>query len=177
MKFLIFNLTVAAALFYLVTADRSEFQAAAGRVHDAAGEIKTMAEEAVDEGRKMLGRKTSRVEPAPAPVQPARLADAAKKVPETRVPATPPPAPPADTTAEPPPAPKTAVAKSPAPMPTVIEPAVAKRRDEVLKGVAPAERRLSLKAGERMMTPEQRRKELFNLAEEMELLYARTVSR
>ncbi len=175
MKFLIFNLTVAAALFYLVTADRSEFQVAAGRVHDVAGEIKTMAKDAVDEGRRMLGRKTSRAEPAPA--QAPRLADAVKKVTETRIPATPPPAPPADTKAEPPPVPNTAVAKSPVPVPPVIEPAVAQRRDEVLKGVAPDERRLSLKEGERMMTPEQRRKELFSLAEEMELLYARTVSR
>ena len=62
-------------------------------------------------------------------------------------------------------------------MPAFTEPAVAKRRDEILKGVAPAEPRLALKQGERMMTPEQRRKELFSLAEEMELLYARTVSR
>lgn len=132
MKFLIFNLAVGLALFYLVTADRSEFQAAAGRVHDAAGEIKSIAKEAVDEGRRMLDRKISRAEPAPPEALPQ-----AEAVPH----------------------------------------AVAKRRDEILNGLAPLPPGLALKEGERMMTPEQRRKELFSLAEEMELLYARSVSR
>ncbi len=164
MKFLIFNLTVAAALFYLVTADRSEFQAAAGRVHDAAGEIKSMAEDAMDKGRKALEKKTSRAEPAPAPVKMEKV----EKV-ET-------------VEKSPPPVPETTLAKAPvaaqaAARPVVTEPAVAKRRDEILGGMTAANSAVALEDGERMMNPQQRRKELFNLAEEMELLYARTVSR
>lgn len=150
MKFLIFNLAVGLALFYLVTADRSEFQAAAGRVHDAAGEIKSIAKEAVDEGRRMLDRKISRAEPAP------------------------PPAPVQQTAPRPPPEPAPPEAL---PQAEAVPHAVAKRRDEILNGLAPLPPGLALKEGERMMTPEQRRKELFSLAEEMELLYARSVSR
>ncbi len=171
MKFLIFNLTVAAALFYLVTADRAEFQAAAGRVHDVAGEIKSMAEDAVDKGRKVLDEKTSRAEPAPAMMP----VETAEKQPQARTPAEPPPPAPEA-------APEIAVAKAPvaaAPVAVAIvtDPAVAKRRDEILGGVAAEEPGFALKEGARMMTPAQRRRELFNLAEEMELLYARTVSR
>ena len=181
MKFLIFNLTVAAALFYLVTADRTEFQVAAGRVHDVAGEIKSMAERAVDKGRNMLGR--SRPQPSPA----AGIADATEKPPaaaprsvgETpaEAPTMPPPETGTETGTEPPPAPKPALAKPAAPTPAASEPAVARRRDEILNGVEIDRQQLSLKDGARMMTPQQRRRELFSLAEEMELLYARTVSR
>lgn len=156
MKFLIFNLTVAAALFYLVTADRAEFQVAAGRVHDAAGEIKSMAVRAVDKGRNMLDQ--SRPQPSPA-AAPRAAVETPVKAPTM-----------------PPPAPKPALAKPAAPTPAAGS-AVARRRDEILNGVETSRERLSLKDGARMMTPQQRRRELFALAEEMELLYARTVSR
>ena len=59
MKFLIFNLTVAAALFYLLTTDRGEFQRVAGGLHDAASGIRTMTERAVGNGRKLLDRTVS----------------------------------------------------------------------------------------------------------------------
>ncbi len=168
MKFLIFNLTVAAALFYLINADRAEFQVAAGRVHDVAGEIKSMAERAVDTGRNMLDR--SRPQPTPA-AAPRPVRETAAKAP-TR----PPPEAGPETATEPPSAPKPAFAKPAAP-PPAAGPAVARRRDEILNGVGTVEQKLSLKDGTRMMTPQQRRRELFSLAEEMELLYARTVSR
>ncbi len=158
MKFLIFNLTVAAALFYLINADRTEFQVAAGRVHDAAGEIKSMAERAVDKGRNMLDR--SKPSPVAAPRPFRETAETAVKAPTI-----------------PPPAPTPALAKPAAPTPVASGSAVARRRDEILNGVETGRQQLSLKDGARMMTPQQRRRELFSLAEEMELLYARTVSR
>ena len=162
MKFLIFNLAVAAALFYLISADRTEFQVAAGRVHDAAGEIKSMAVSAVDKGRNMLDRAQPQPSPAAAP-------RAAVETPVVKTPAveTPVKAP-----AMAPPVPKPALAKPAAPTP-----AVAQRRDEILNGAETGRQKLSLKDGTHMMTPQQRRRELFSLAEEMELLYARTVSR
>ena len=153
MKFLIFNLTVAAALFYLISADRAEFQVAAGRVHDAAGEIKSMAERAVDKGRKMLDRPP---QPSPAAAPRAAVETPVVEIPVVEIPVV-----------------EDAVV-APAFTPT---PAVAQRRDEILNGVGTGRQRLSLKDGTRMMTPQQRRRELFSLAEEMELLYARTVSR
>lgn len=69
---------------------------------------------------------------------------------------------------------KTTLAAS---LPPVSEPAVAKRRKEILRGIAPAEPRLVLKKGEQLMSADERRKRLFSLAEEMELLYARSLSR
>lgn len=152
MKFLIFNLTVAAALFYLISADRAEFQVAAGRVHDAAGEIKSMAERAVDKGRKMLDRP----QPSPAAAPRAAVENPVVEIPVVEIPVVEIPV------------------EAPAMAPT---PAVAQRRDEILNGVDTGRQQLSLKDGTRMMTPQQRRRELFSLAEEMELLYARTVSR
>lgn len=185
MKFLIFNLTVAAALFYLISADRAEFQAAAGRVHDAAGEIKSMAERAVDKGRRMLDQSSSGVQTP----RPTRIAEETTKTPE--IAPRPAPAPPVAPvtpvkTPYPTPVPASSIARTAAPMPPMppIAPAVARRRAEILNGVETVEstvdsvqQDVSLKDGARMMTPAQRRKELFSLAEEMELLYARKVSR
>lgn len=177
MKFLIFNLTVAAALFYLVSADRTEFQVAAGRVHDVAGEIKSVAERAVDKGRNMLAR------PRPKPSPATGIADAAAKPPaaaprtEARSPVKAPAMAPPESATKPPPVPKTARAKPAAPTPAAADPDVARRRDEILNGVATGRQQPALKDGARLMTPQQRRRELFSLAEEMELLYARTVSR
>lgn len=182
MKFLIFNLTVAAALVYLLTTDRGEFQRVAGSLHDAASGIRTMTVRAVGNGRKLLDRTVSGPSHGGenAPSQAPRPAVA------------PPPPPPLPPTS---PAPRveiktTAAAQPPrkdpaAAGPAAIDPRVAQRRDEVFAGIAPEpqETRLplepkgpALKEGAPMMTPAQRRKELYSLAEEMELLYARTVS-
>ncbi|MCZ6884860.1 MAG: hypothetical protein O7E53_00695, partial [Alphaproteobacteria bacterium] len=72
MKFLIFNITVAVALIYLFTVDRAEVQSTAGRIHDAASEVKQAANRVVDQGRRWV---------SPTPEQPgtkpARRAGAA----------------------------------------------------------------------------------------------------
>ncbi|MDH3242225.1 MAG: hypothetical protein OEO83_16350, partial [Alphaproteobacteria bacterium] len=61
MKFLIFNITVAAALIFLFTTDRGEVTSTAGRIHDAASEVKDAAHRAVEGGRRWVGRASARV--------------------------------------------------------------------------------------------------------------------
>jgi len=88
MKFLIFNLTVAAALVYLMTTDRAAVTNAAGAIHDAASEMKQAAGRVVDRGRRWVARTppetaarasslaapTARAMAKPAPVTPAAKA-------------------------------------------------------------------------------------------------------
>lgn len=62
-------------------------------------------------------------------------------------------------------------------LPPVSGPAVAKRRKEILRGIAPERPRPVLKNGGRLMSADERRKRLYSLAEEMELLYAHSLSR
>jgi len=197
MKYLLFNVAVAAALVFLFTADRGEVQKIAGRVHDAAGDMKAHANKALETGQSLLkrdlaeaGRKTDPV-PAAAPVAP--VAPMTKPEPQ---PAAKPAAPPVVTRPEPPsapltepPAPSRLAGNIPVPpqaapaIPTMaaagLDPAVAKRRREVLDGIdtAAVAAAPALKEGTRLMTPTERRKELLSLAEEMELLYARSISR
>lgn len=187
MKFLIFNLTVAAALVYLLTTDRGEFQRVAGNLHDAASGIRTMTVRAVGNGRKLLDRTVS------GPSHGGENAPSQAPRPAVAPPPPPPPLPasPAPrvemktTTAAQPPGKGPAVADQPMIDPAAIDPRVAQRRDEVFAGIAPnppvtrlpqEPKGPALKEGAPMMTPAQRRKELYSLAEEMELLYARTVS-
>ncbi len=56
MKFLVFNVIVAAALIFLFTTDRAQVQDTAGRIHDAASEVKERAEGLVDKGRGLIRR-------------------------------------------------------------------------------------------------------------------------
>ena len=182
MKFLLFNVAVAAALVFLFTADRGEVQKIAGQVHDAAGDMKAYANKALNTGQAMLGRDAVKAErktepaPAAAPLQPV--------------------APPLVTRPEPPSEPPLSrlIARNLPAMPEIgletgkaasvnLNPAVAKRRREVLDGIdaadagpALADAGQALKEGTRLMTPSERRKELLSLAEEMELLYARSIS-
>ena len=156
MKFLMFNLVVAGALVYLFTADRADVHAAADRVYETADGIKSVARDAVGKGRELLQgdqAAESRPRPAPKPVQNPRPAAA-------------PVAPPVKQ-----------VARSIVPRP--VSPEVARRRDEVM-GTAPVDFGPGpipqIKQGEKFMSPAQRQKELFSLAEEMELLYARKIS-
>ena len=97
MKFLVFNLAVAAALVYLFTADRSAVQQAAGRLHDAAGEARAIAERAVDQGRRLIDATQSTGEPrAEHPVPPTPTLENSPSVPAAA-----PPAPVAPTEPEP----------------------------------------------------------------------------
>jgi hypothetical protein len=189
MKFLIFNLAVAAALVFLFAADRGEVQRVAGQVRDAVGGVKDYARKALDDGKAALGGTVVPEPPeaaAPLPVE----APADARAEARPVAPQPPEAAPRGRSAPPrPPAPpRTAVAVAPPgdaipPAPPGLDPAVAQRRKEVLEGIvsadpAPASSPApALREGTRLMSAADRRKELLSLAEEMELLYARSVGR
>lgn len=179
MKFLVFNLAVAAALVFLFTADRGDVQKMAGQVHDAAADVKAYAKRTLNKGEKML-------EPVPAAssttTEPERQAAPAKPAPvhpPKQTNETPP-------TVSPSPVPRQArriAEAAPAASIPSLKPDVAKRRQEVLDGLPPAAPATTkgaspkLQEGARLMTAADRRKELLSLAEEMELLYARSISR
>jgi hypothetical protein len=162
MKFLMFNLVVAGALVYLFTADRADVHAAADRVYETADGIKSAARDAVGKGRELLqGDQAAESRPAPSPKPIQKPAPEASPV--------------APTVKQ--------VAQSNIPRP--VPPEVARRRDEVMgtalaapvARAAPGQPNIpELKQGEKFMSPAQRQKELFSLAEEMELLYARKIS-
>lgn len=171
MKFLAFNIAVAAALVFLFTANRGEVELAAGRLHDAAGEAKAIAERAVDRGRALLDENANSVPQARSAVV------APVKPPST--PSSPPP-PVAEPEYHPAPIPEppvtTATTAAPPPKPA-LSPEVARRRAEVLGGADSAAPAPAPRPGKQLMTAEQRHRELMLLSEEMELLYARKVSR
>lgn len=162
MKFLIFNLTVAAALVYLLTTERAEVQNAAGRIHDAASEMKQAAGRVVDRGRRWVTQTP----------------------PETAVGPSSPAAPPASPIAKPssmtplPPAASRASPVPKIPMSRAKE-AAAKRRAEILRGIDPAVLipgpKPEAETAQPALVPAERRKQLDALSEEMELFYARTL--
>jgi hypothetical protein len=179
MKFLLFNLVVAGALVYLFTADRADVHMAADRVYETADEIKSVARNAVDQGRKLLQGDQAAAIPKPTPralprVQPQAIPRVEPQVQPQVQPRIQPqirqkPIP----EAAPVPAPVKQVARAGAL--AKVSPEVARRRDEVL-GTANPESIPEIKQGEKFMSASQRQKELFSLAEEMELLYARKIS-
>ncbi len=137
MKFVLFNIAVAAALIFLFNADRTDLRALADRAYAAVGQAKDMAEE------------TTQKAEAPV-VETVATAPAA------------------------PPAPK---AEPPKPAAPKLDPAVAQRRAEVLDVEAKPQPASVAEISDQLMTPEQRRRELFTLAEEMELFYVRRLNR
>jgi hypothetical protein len=220
MKFLIFNITVAAALIFLFTTDRSEVTSTAGRIHDAAAEVKDAAHRVVEGGRRWVDRTSKRVggevkdaaagaaEPLrkheilkTTPMKPPVLAPTVKSgtktkeavtemaksgdlaaAPQPQTPQTPKPLTAAPVAPEPPALPPVAAPVSLAPE----QVAALKRREEILRGIdpkilAPAETakktpKTAPKTVEApTMPPAERRKQLFALSEEMELIYARSL--
>ena len=200
MKYLLFNVAVAAALVFLFTADRGDVQKIAGRIHDAAGDMKAYANKALKTGETLLGREARRdtektgrkTEPASVAAPLQSMTQPAKQTVTQPVaqPVPKPSAPPVVTRPEPPTKPQSEpplphrLARNLPEMPETgkaapvdLDPAVAKRRREVLNGIDAADSAPVLNEGTRLMTPSERRKELLSLAEEMELLYARSISR
>ncbi len=203
MRFLLFNLVVAGALFYLFTADRDDIRGVASSAHATLDQMEELTYTAVDTVNGFMEEKAGIQTPefapiaAPTEIQPAPLA-------------TPQPAglenPPLPLTAETgddgaseengPAYEKTtkpvmvAATDLPAqevpvlpvhavPDPPLADPAVARRRAEVLGEAAAVETpatgkpEIAIAEGETLMSPRQRRKELYNLAQEMELLFLR----
>ena len=181
MKFLLFNLAVIAALVFLFNPDKADFHALADRAYETVGlakvgaekVAKTVAEKAEQDAET---QETQTVEPTPKKPEPKPVAPAPKKKSVAEAPE------PAQVTAKAPPtaksAPQPPVRTETAPTvaaasePT-LDPAVAQRRAEVLGLDAPA----AGPAEEKLMSPEQRRRELFSLAEEMELFYVKRLNR
>lgn len=161
MKFLMFNLVVAGALVYLFTAERADVHAAADRIYETADEIKSVARNAVGKGRRLL--QGNEAEPARS------IPPALQTRPQIQQNPTPKAAP------VPPPVKQIARQGS---IPN-LSPEVIRRRNEVLGNVTQPPKQTvipEIKKGERFMSSAQRQKELFSLAEEMELLYARKIS-
>ncbi len=197
MKFLLFNAAVIAALVYLFGVDRSDLDAASDHLQTSADRLGEVARDKVDAALDELDKTPARPDSpvrtsTEAPAAPAKAAEAPEAVSEdtdqrSLGPAV---APEVDAAAKP-----EAVASAPPnhaspdtegpegsaaePLPAVRDPAVAKRRAEVLGGVASADGRASvaLAEGEQLMSPEQRVRELHALAEEMELLFVDKMAR
>lgn len=175
MKFIFFNLAVVAALFYLFQADRSDFRAAADRAYDAVDEVQALAKDvaknATRQGSRLLKEpETPAADPREWNTPIPRTAEA---------PPAPPPAPtvvsvPAVSTETEPPATDAAATASP----LLADPAVARRRAEVL-GSGDGQPALvpALVEGTALMAPEERRRQLFSLAEDMEFMFVKRVSR
>ena len=197
MKFLLFNAAVIAALVYLFGVDRSDLDAASDHLQTSADRIEEAARDKVDAALDGL-RKNPAPLAAPAPSnaeEPAalvRVTEDLETAPEERnqqaietVPASK-ADPAAKLEAVDSNFPNNGIAaivdnERPAaePLPAVRDPAVAKRRAEVLGGVASAggAPSVALAEGEQLMSPEQRVRELHALAEEMELLFVDKMAR
>ncbi len=193
MKFLIFNLTVAAALGYLLTTDRTEIQNKAGLIHDAASEMKKAAVRVVDRGRRLVGQSAPNTNVrAPGRAEPPAKRAAgprAKLIAPTPTPPNVPDMARADLSARHVAAfPVVPVIRAPvsrAPLKPEKVSAAEKRRAEVLRGIDPALLIPGIKRATETPQAEvspalssaERRKQLHALSEEMELFYARALGR
>jgi hypothetical protein len=164
MKFVLFNLAVVGALFFLFNPDRADLNALADRAYETVG----LAKDSVERLSPPMSKPVRPDSKTPAPMSEIK-APAPSSSPATKpdVPAPEKPVAVKQTNE----LPKLATAE-PAPK---LEPAVAKRRAEVLGLDAPQAAGVAVE--EKLMSPEQRRRELFTLAEEMELFYVRRLSR
>ncbi len=167
MRFVLFNVAVIAALFFLFDSDRAGLTALADKAYAAIGAERTAEKSTVAAAPTPIvaGQAKTAQPPAPKPAK-AQPKPADNPVPK-RVNAEN-----ADK----------AVAKVTTPALVekkqgALDPAVAKRRAEVL-GLAPiASEGTAFQTEEKLMTADQRRRELFTLAEEMELFYVRRLNR
>ena len=165
MKFLVFNLAVAAALVYLFAAESGDIEQVAGSLHQATNEVKSLAKRSVKMGERRLKNVMSNDAPETA-TNPEATAVA-----------------PADVQTEPgsnddaEPNPTAAKPTGAAPASLEARPEAAQRRQEVLAGVPASSQIPVLKTGETTMSRTDRRKELEALAEEMDLFYVRTLGR
>lgn len=186
MRFLLFNLAVVAALFYLFNADRSGSDMASELREDPLEvirqEMAALARDIVD-GRERAGQAAPRtagaempkhdVQTSPVNHEPAAAAPAAAETAGLDK------AQAGAQTSETDQQQSSAAIDPNAPLPRVEDPAVARRRAEVLDGALPAEDGrggTSVEAGP-PMSPEERLRKLYSLAEEMELLYVSKTTR
>lgn len=174
MKFLLFNVAVIAALVFLFNPDKADFRALADRAYETVGIARDGAEQVMEKvAEKTEAAPKKRVaEPAQKKPEPKPVAPAPKKQAIAIAPVPIEEATPAVTAYKAAVPVKTAPPVAAAAEPK-LDPAVAQRRAEVLGLDAPA----AGPAEERLMSPDQRRRELFSLAEEMELFYVKRLNR
>ena len=189
MRFLLFNLAVVAALFYLFNADRGGSDMGAGLREDPLQvirqELETLARDIADgpedtrqaepQAAKAENSKTRGQEPQALAVDPDPIAPvftSAETAGEDAAPVV------AQVLEKDPPQ-GSAAADPTRPLPQVEDPAVVRRRAEVLDQALPADDgrgETSAEAGP-PLSPEERLRRLYSLAEEMELLYVRKTTR
>ncbi len=185
MRFLLFNLAVVAALFYLFNADRG----GADLVNDLREDpVQTIREELeslardIAEGREGVARTVPQALESEAVKVKAEAAQSPQILAPTSTSAKMPEQPTEPATAQALDADQPrggAAADSVVPLPVVEDPAVARRRAEVLDGAKSAEDGrggTAVEAGP-PMSPEERLRKLYSLAEEMELLYVSKTTR
>lgn len=217
MRFLLFNAVVLAALTYLFTMEKADYQDSAERLRYGVEQVRTLAKKALSREEKAepeVDYYADLLEKAPMAPDRAEVPVTAADEPEASPPQ---PAPVVEDPVENQPAEKQLVDNEPEPpvqaevdaplhdsnpeseaptqadesrdgvvspvesdlalnLPPVSDPAVAKRRAEVLEGIAevapaPPSNQVALAEGETLMTPQERMRDLQALAEEMELLF------
>jgi len=198
MRFILFNAIVASALIYLFSGADQPGADARQTVDDAMSRLAALSEQAVERVEMMQQDSAGRADSAPAADPPAPLPEDA--VPQEAAPSPQPAAAP-DPVSEPPrrpapavqPAPKaepaTRVAATPATPPAPAEPDAAPLPEREVATVpthrvpkpgdtgpvAAQPAKGPIEIAEPMMSSQDRRKELFSLAQEMELMYATRV--
>lgn len=183
MRFLLFNLAVGAAIFYLLTGDPGATAHQAGLPESAVTAIDTLGDQArqavVQTVAKAVTPEPKEQAPAPEP-QPAAAPKAAAAPVKPKEAQSPPPATAAATRpaafvptrpVHATPAPKAdPAAEAPSGPLADASPALAQRRAEVLGNPAPAGK-FEIKSGERLMSARDRYLELNKLVDDMELVY------
>lgn len=231
MRFLLFNVVVLGALFYLFTADKTDIRAATDNAHAVVSRAGTLADQAVDRIDSLMGKAGPEVQafasepkmpealpqvvapvatpaapprpmasaPAVQPVQPAAPEKTVAQDQPSAVPA-PPAAPEIKESGQPVNAPTRLVAgeipehwvpeRSVAKVdpavterllaksaPTAAGPAATAEPETPAKAVAGGKPEIAIAKGETLMSPRERRKELAALAEDMELLSLKKLTR
>ncbi len=167
MKFLLFNLVVAAALVFLFSGDRADIGATVAALSNKAQDIATdtKLQPAAPAKPVVPAALPAKKEPAADPVAPAAV-----PVEQTGKPAR----------AAAPETLKRRVASASPPKAPVLPPDVAERREKVLGDLLPdgkGEEKIIEVDPKKFMSPEQRRRDLILLSEEMELFSAGTLGR
>jgi len=185
MRFLLFNLAVGAAIFYLLTGDPGATARQAGLPESAVTAIDTLGDKARQAVVQTVAEAVTPEAEAPVPeAQPAAAPKAeaapakpkaAQSPPPVTAAATPPSTAPAEFVPTRPvhaaPAPKAnPAAEAPSGPLADASPALAQRRAEVLGNKAPAGK-FEIKSGERLMSARDRYLELNKLVDDMELVY------
>ncbi|MBT3360163.1 MAG: hypothetical protein HN403_11110 [Rhodospirillales bacterium] len=192
MKFLLFNALVIGALFYLFNADRSDIASVADSAHAVVASAEDVAAKAVDQVDGFMHRDAE-VEaevpeyavapPPPSVAEPAPVVEKQVVVEEKATPM-PPAIPESEETATPKPK-RSRVAEQELPLQLIPErprPTVdyakaenVEEAESVAAGSSDGE--ITIAEGETLMTPRERRKELFALAEDMEMMFIKKLNR